>query len=268
MQAKSSIVKANSNSNDSSSSLIISAKNKRQAEGSSLDDLFNFNDNFSLKPQTQTPMESLKEDLSKSVDLSISQLGDSNSYTEPGSNSNNNNQQVVEFDSPSSSYSIEKIQLTGANLAYSYRFEAFYLRFNLDSKSGSEHRINSNAFAAELQLIFYNHHLFQSFAEASQKPNGLAAISVLISELPAEPANTKPNSVLANILSDDKLDLIRYRGGSLLMKNLDLSGLLSDEQQFVSYEGSLTVPGCHESVTWLVLNKPLYVTGSNVSKAK
>ena len=33
----------------------------------------------------------------------------------------------------------------------------------------------------------------------------------------------------------------------------------------MTYEGSLTQPGCHETVSWIVFNKPLYITVEHVS---
>ena len=30
--------------------------------------------------------------------------------------------------------------------------------------------------------------------------------------------------------------------------------------EFIQYEGSLTQPSCQESVTWLLPNKPVYIT--------
>lgn len=42
---------------------------------------------------------------------------------------------------------------------------------------------------------------------------------------------------------------------------LYLKELLPDIKQYVTYEGSLTQPACFETVRWIILNKPLYVSG-------
>lgn len=42
---------------------------------------------------------------------------------------------------------------------------------------------------------------------------------------------------------------------------LYLKELLPDVKQYVTYEGSLTQPACFETVRWIILNKPLYVSG-------
>ena len=34
----------------------------------------------------------------------------------------------------------------------------------------------------------------------------------------------------------------------------------------MTYEGSITYPGCHETATWMVMNKPMYITNDQVSK--
>ncbi|KAK6036505.1 hypothetical protein COOONC_25990, partial [Cooperia oncophora] len=55
-------------------------------------------------------------------------------------------------------------------------------------------------------------------------------------------------------------------------KNVDLSGqrveladlepwqLLPYTRDLVTYEGSMTAPGCHETVTWIILNQPIHIT--------
>ncbi|GFY32176.1 hypothetical protein TNCV_3556841 [Trichonephila clavipes] len=32
----------------------------------------------------------------------------------------------------------------------------------------------------------------------------------------------------------------------------------------MTYEGSTTMPGCHETVTWILLNRPIYITKSEL----
>lgn len=47
--------------------------------------------------------------------------------------------------------------------------------------------------------------------------------------------------------------------------HISVQGLLPDTSQFMTYEGSTTMPGCHETVTWIILNKPIYITKAEVS---
>lgn len=34
---------------------------------------------------------------------------------------------------------------------------------------------------------------------------------------------------------------------------------------YVTYEGSLTYPGCYETVTWIVMNNPIYITKDDLA---
>jgi len=33
----------------------------------------------------------------------------------------------------------------------------------------------------------------------------------------------------------------------------------------MTYEGSMTIPGCWETVTWIIMNKPIYITMKELS---
>ena len=33
-------------------------------------------------------------------------------------------------------------------------------------------------------------------------------------------------------------------------------------RQYLTYDGSLTQPACHETVQWIILNKPIYITSN------
>lgn len=64
----------------------------------------------------------------------------------------------------------------------------------------------------------------------------------------------------------DTLDKIKYGGDEAAVRRLSVRGLLPDTEHYMTYEGSITSPGCHETVTWIVLNKPIYITKQQVSE--
>jgi hypothetical protein len=49
------------------------------------------------------------------------------------------------------------------------------------------------------------------------------------------------------------------------VRRLSIRGLLPDTDHYMTYDGSFTSPACHETVTWVVLNKPIYITKQQAS---
>uniref|UniRef100_A0A1B0DB37 Uncharacterized protein n=1 Tax=Phlebotomus papatasi TaxID=29031 RepID=A0A1B0DB37_PHLPP len=49
-------------------------------------------------------------------------------------------------------------------------------------------------------------------------------------------------------------------GTSTPIRHISLRSLLPNTEQFMTYEGSTTHPGCWESTVWIILNKPIYIT--------
>lgn len=204
--------------------------------------------------------------LDDSFDISVDNSADSNLISEE-QNVIENEQKLAQSET--------KVLISGAGLMYSYKFEALYLRFsNAEANSvGSEHQIDSHSYAAEIQLMSYNSVLYKSFAEAMSKPQGLLGIAIMVDLIREEVDSTNGGSVINRrklneplevLLSN--LDSIKHRGFSVEVRDFNLSALIPDSNNFVIYEGSLTTPGCDESVNWLVLNKPLYISRSKVSK--
>lgn len=66
----------------------------------------------------------------------------------------------------------------------------------------------------------------------------------------------------------DQLDKIRFGDDEAPVRRLSVRGLLPDTEHYMTYEGSTTAPGCHETVTWIVLNKPIYITKQQVCSKK
>ena len=48
------------------------------------------------------------------------------------------------------------------------------------------------------------------------------------------------------------------------IENVTIPNLLPTTQDYMTYEGSQTQPGCSETVTWIILNKPIYITHKQV----
>ena len=57
-----------------------------------------------------------------------------------------------------------------------------------------------------------------------------------------------------------KLSQVKYRGDTARVHQMSLSSFLPNTGDYVTYEGSTTYPGCWETVTWVVMNKPLYLS--------
>lgn len=57
---------------------------------------------------------------------------------------------------------------------------------------------------------------------------------------------------------------IVFPGSSFPIKHLPLSSLLPNTQQYLTYEGSTTHPGCWETAVWIIFNKPIYISKQEV----
>ena len=53
-------------------------------------------------------------------------------------------------------------------------------------------------------------------------------------------------------------------GQTTQIMNFSLLKLLPETRGYITYEGSMTEPGCQETVTWVIMNRPIYVTPQQV----
>ncbi|XP_037537383.1 carbonic anhydrase [Nematolebias whitei] len=144
--------------------------------------------------------------------------------------------------------------LTGGPLSGTYRFRQFHFHWGSSDDKGSEHYVNGMKFPCELHLVHWNNK-YPSFAEAADKPDGLAVIGVF---LKIGAANPRLQKVL------DSLDSIKTKGKQNTFSNFDPRTLLPRSLDFWTYEGSLTTPPLLESVTWIVLREPISVSPAQV----
>ncbi|XP_045492655.1 carbonic anhydrase-related protein 10 isoform X2 [Colias croceus] len=112
------------------------------------------------------------------------------------------------------------INITGGPLSYKYQFHEIHIHYGLHDQFGSEHAINGYSFPAELGDL------------------------------------SNPE---LRILTEE-LENIKYGGAEMPVNRLSVRGLLPDTDYYMTYDGSTTAPACYETVTWIIVNKPIYIT--------
>ncbi|XP_022658276.1 carbonic anhydrase-related protein 10-like isoform X2 [Varroa jacobsoni] len=166
---------------------------------------------------------------------------------------------------------VSLVNISGGPLSYSYRVYEIQLHFGRHDHQGSEHLLAGFAFPAEVQIYAYNSELYMNTSDARSRAYGIAVISVFIKVAkPKEISSrsgqgslkesklSKPNLELKMLT--DQLQHIVFKGDSVPLKALSIHELLPQTSALITYEGSLTTPGCEETATWILLNRPLYVS--------
>jgi hypothetical protein len=54
--------------------------------------------------------------------------------------------------------------------------------------------------------------------------------------------------------------VILFSGWTIPVNNFSMNDILPSTESFLTYEGSLTRPGCMETVTWIILNRPIHIS--------
>ena len=55
-----------------------------------------------------------------------------------------------------------------------------------------------------------------------------------------------------------------FSGACTNIEGVPIEGLIPKTDHYMTYSGSLTQPGCQETVTWIIYNKPLYLSRNQV----
>uniref|UniRef100_A0A671QY16 Carbonic anhydrase Xb n=1 Tax=Sinocyclocheilus anshuiensis TaxID=1608454 RepID=A0A671QY16_9TELE len=155
--------------------------------------------------------------------------------------------------------------ISGGPLSYSYRLEEIRLHFGAEDSRGSEHLLNGQAFPGEVQLIHYNQDLYLNYSDAVRSPNGIAVVSIFMKI--SEPTNL----FLNRMLNRETITRITYKYDAYLLMGLDIEELYPETSRFITYEGSITIPPCLETATWILMNKPIYISqieGDNMRPAQ
>ncbi|KAI5944486.1 Carbonic anhydrase-related protein 10 [Manis javanica] len=146
------------------------------------------------------------------------------------------------------------VNISGGPMTYSHRLEEIRLHFGSEDSQGSEHLLNGQAFSGEVQLIHYNHELYTNVTEAAKSPNGLVVVSIFIK------VSDSSNPFLNRMLNRDTITRITYKNDAYLLQGLNIEELYPETSSFITYDGSMTIPPCYETASWIIMNKPVYIT--------
>jgi len=144
------------------------------------------------------------------------------------------------------------VNISGGDLSYRYQVSSVVLHWGEDITQGSEHTVQGKSAAAEVQILGYNGELYNSEETAVRSPNGGVGIAILAQ------IGDIPNLELEKIIKG--ASKLKFAGSSTSISQVSVSGLLPDTRHLLTYQGSLTQPGCQESVTWIIPNKPTYIS--------
>lgn len=146
------------------------------------------------------------------------------------------------------------INITGGPFSYHYRIHEIHIHFGSIDEKGSEHAIDGYTYPAEIQIVGYNGDLYQNYSHALQSPHGLAIVAVMVKV--DRTANPELEKILADVIK------VKHKATKSEVQHVSIHGLLPPTTSFMTYEGSITWPGCYETVTWIIMNKPIYMTPS------
>ncbi|XP_077481275.1 carbonic anhydrase-related protein 10-like isoform X3 [Stigmatopora argus] len=146
------------------------------------------------------------------------------------------------------------VNISGGPMMYSHRLEEIRLHFGSEDNQGSEHLLNGQAFSGEVQLIHYNHELYTNYTEAARSPNGLVIVAIFMK------ISESSNNFLNRLLNRDIITRVTYKNDTHLLTGLNIEEIYPETSSFITYDGSITIPPCFETATWILMNKPVYVT--------
>ena len=148
--------------------------------------------------------------------------------------------------------------ISGAGLLTSYRALQMHFHWGSDDSHGSEHQVLGKKYPMEIHIVHYNAEKYPNDSKVMEKEDGLAVLGIFAEVVEED------NPVLNPIV--DKLNATHYKGDTAFIQYLEpLLFLPQDFAAFYTYKGSLTTPGCYESVQWFLFNHTFKISHSQLS---
>lgn len=143
-----------------------------------------------------------------------------------------------------------KFYVSNGGLQNIYSTAQFHFHWGHKNHHGSEHTVDGAAAPIEMHIVNWNTDRYDSIAEAAVKPGGLAVLGILFEVSKEDNPVLEP---LVNVLKHvrDPDHKIKTEIPAVSMRTF----LPAAPDRYYRYNGSLTTPGCFESVVWTVFNQ-------------
>ncbi|KAJ8316915.1 hypothetical protein KUTeg_004819 [Tegillarca granosa] len=150
-----------------------------------------------------------------------------------------NNGHTVQVDTEGEFY------VTNGGLPNVYATKQFHFHWGHHKVQGSEHKIDGKAAPIELHIVNFNIDRHDTIVEALTVPQGLAVLGVMFEVSDRDNPVLEPLILNMNRVKDPELKK-RIEIPALPIRDF----LPEDTTRYFRYNGSLTTPGCFESVIW------------------
>jgi carbonic anhydrase len=199
---------------------------------------------------SQSPINILTKNLVKGVTLGPLTFNNYNSIASYMFNLTNIGH-GVQINVPNTSY-----RFYGEGLRGPYTLEQLHFHWSQQNAQGSEHLIDGNGHSMEIHMVHYDASKYKSVSEALQDPQGVAVLGIFVAV-----DNASPQQNMAVTSLSTHLSAITYAGQATPMAPFAMQDLLpKTNTEYFRYHGSLTTPGCTESLIWTVFKTPIYVS--------
>ncbi|XP_012706566.2 carbonic anhydrase 4a isoform X1 [Fundulus heteroclitus] len=141
--------------------------------------------------------------------------------------------------------------ISGGGLEDTYKAVQFHLHWGTDGGPGSEHTIDGEQYPMELHVVHMKKH-YADLGTALRDKSGVAVLGFFYEE--SKSPNRKYDSIINTLQS------VKATNSNISLPSISLAQLIPSEQNLTSYyryQGSLTTPGCTESVVWTVFENPI-----------
>ena len=149
--------------------------------------------------------------------------------------------------------------LSGGGLPSTYKAVQFHLHWGSNDTVGSEHTKNGKSYAAEMHIVHYDSVKYESISHAILQPDGLAVLGFWVKIGCHNPAGT-PIIRHLNAVRFTHIPYIFLKSAFSILSLL----LATNLTRFYRYSGSLTTPGCYESVIWTMFDDEITLSRKQI----